>query len=285
MSTVLVTGANGFIGTELVSTLKKQGYNILEFNSSHGDVALQDFVEYYKNIEINHVFHLASQTYVPDSWVNPLKFYKTSVLGTGQILELCRNRKIPLTFVSAYLYGQPEVLPIKENSKIKPNNPYAHSKYLAEDMCKFYSEYYDVKVIIARPFNIYGKNQKEMFLIPHIINQALIKDTIKVKDLAPKRDYIYITDLISGLIKTLETKKQFCIYNFGSGSELSVGEIIEIVQEVVGTKKEVISEQEERTNEIMNVIADIELAKNDLAWIPKFSFKDGIKETINEMKI
>lgn len=285
MSTILITGANGFIGTELTSMLKSKGYSILEFNSSDGDIASNNFVEYYKDVKINHVFHLASQTYVPDSWINPLKFYKTSVLGTGQILELCRHEKIPLTFVSAYLYGQTEVLPIKESSKVNPNNPYAHSKYLAEDMCKFYSEYYDVKVTIARPFNIYGKKQKEMFLIPHIINQALTEDTIKVKDLLPKRDYIYITDLVNGLIKTLETKNKFSVYNFGSGIELSVAEIIKIIQDVIGTNKKVISEKKERSNEIMNVIADIECAKNDFGWMPKFSFKDGIEDTIKEMKI
>lgn len=283
MKSILVTGSNGFIGEALVETLKKIGFEVLKFNSSDGDIAEFDFVKRYEKQEIDYVFHLAAKTFVPDSWENPLEFYKTSVLGTGQILELCRHKNIPLTFVSAYLYGLPEKLPICEDDKVKSNNPYAHSKYLAEELCRFYSEYYDVKVIIARPFNIYGKNQKDMFLIPFIIKQVLIDDVIKVKDLYPKRDYIYLDDLIDGLVKTIENKKRFSIYNFGSGSELSVQEIIDIIQKIAGTKKEIISEKQERPNEIMNVVADIRKAKYELGWEPKFSFEKGIKYIIEDL--
>lgn len=287
MKNILVIGSNGFIGKALVETLQKVGFEVLKFNSSDGDISEFDFVKRYEKQKIDYVFHLASKTFVPDSWKNPLKFYKTSVLGTGQILELCKYKKIPLTFVSAYLYGVPEKLPISENDEIKSNNPYAHSKYLAEELCRFYSEYYNVKVTIARPFNIFGKNQKDIFLIPLIIKQVLHDDVIKVKDLHPKRDYIYLDDLINGLVKTIYIKKPFSIYNFGSGSELSVKEIIDIAQKIAGTKKKIISEKQERQNEIMNVIADISKAKHDLGWEPKFSFENGIKciiEDFNNVK-
>lgn len=284
MKNVLVTGANGFIGTALVQKLIEQNYNVLEFNSDDGDIADTNFCEVFINKNIDYIFHTAAKTFVPDSWKHPIDFYKTSVIGTGNILELCREQNIPITFVSAYLYGAPEKLPISEDDQIKSNNPYAHSKYLAEELCKFYSEYYDVKVTIARPFNIYGKNQKEMFLIPYIIKQVLNDSIINIKDLKPKRDYIYIDDLIDALVKTMQTKKQFSVYNFGSGIELSVEEIITIVQDVVSTDKKVVSENKERKNEIMNVVADITKAKIDLDWEPKFSFKDGIKDIIKDMK-
>lgn len=284
MKNILVTGSSGFIGTALVEALKSIGFNILKFDSLDGDISSYDFLKEYKNIDIHHIFHLAAKTFVPASWENPLEFYKTSVLGTGQILELCRHSNTPLTFVSAYLYGLPERLPISEDDKVKSNNPYAHSKYLAEELCRFYSEYYNVKVTIARPFNIYGKNQKDMFLIPFIIEQVLNSDTIKVKDLYPKRDYIYLDDLIHGLVKTIDNKKQFSIYNFGSGKELSVHEIIDTVQKIAGTNKEVISEKQVRHNEIMNVVADISKAKQELKWQPEFGFEDGIKEIMKDLK-
>ena len=284
MKTILVTGASGFIGSALVNQLKLSGFNILEFNSSMGDIVEFDFSTEYKDKKIQHIFHLASKTFVPDSWENPIDFYKTAVIGTGNILELCREQNIPLTFVSAYLYGLPEKLPICENDKIKSNNPYAHSKYLAEELCKFYAEYYSVKITIARPFNIYGKKQKDIFLIPYIIDQVLNNDDINVKDLNPKRDYIYLDDLIDGLIKTLDKTNNFSIYNFGSGTELSVSEIIKVVQNVAGMNKKVISEKNERKNEIMNVIADISKAENDLDWKPKFKFEDGIREIIKDLK-
>ena len=283
MKSILVTGANGFIGSALIESLESFGFNIIKFNSSDGDISNYNFLKKYENMDIDHIFHLAAKTFVPESWENPLEFYKTSVLGTGQILELCRHKNIPLTFISAYLYGLPEKLPISEDDKVKSNNPYAHSKYLSEELCRFYSEYYNVKVTIARPFNIYGKNQKDMFLIPYIIKQVLNDDVINVKDLYPKRDYIYLDDLIDGLVKTIENKKQFSIYNFGSGSELSVQEIIDIIQKIAGTKKEIISEKQERPNEIMNVIADITKAKYELGWEPKFSFEKGIKYIIEDL--
>lgn len=283
MSNILVTGASGFIGSALVKKLKSDGKNIIEFTSKNGDISEYDFTQKYKNKNINHIFHLAAKTFVPDSWENPKNFYKTSLMGTENILEFCRNKNIPLTFISSYLYGEPETLPITENSTVKPNNPYAHSKYLTEQLCKFYSEYYDIKITIARPFNIYGIKQNNIFLIPHIINQVLNHDEIKVQNLEPKRDYLYLEDLIDGLIKTIDSKKQFSIYNFGSGYSLSVQEIIDTIQSVANTNKKILSEHNERKNEIMDVAADISKAKTDLNWTPTTNFKDGIAKILKDL--
>jgi nucleoside-diphosphate-sugar epimerase len=282
MKSIFVTGSSGFIGKALVKSLKVNNFNVMEFNSSDGDIVETNFLELYNNKKIDHIFHLASKTFVPNSWENPVEFYKTSIIGTQNILELCRLKDISLTFVSAYLYGSPEKLPISEEDSVNSNNPYAHSKYLAEELCKFYSEYYHVQITIARPFNVYGKNQKDIFLIPHIINQVLNSDIINVKDLQPKRDYIYLDDLINGLIKTLDSRKIFSIYNFGGGSELSVQRIIDIIQRIAKTDKKIISEKQERKNEIMNVVADISKANIELNWKPIYSFENGIKEIIKD---
>lgn len=280
MKKILVTGSSGFIGESLVAALQQKNYQILTFDSKDGNISDVDLSQKYANEEIFHVFHLAAKTFVPHSWENPLEFYQTSILGTQQVLELCRKNTIPMTFVSAYVYGIPQETPISEKVPPTPNNPYAHSKYLAEELCKFYAEYYNVKITIARPFNIYGKNQKSHFLIPHILNQVLKDDQITVKDLHPKRDYIYLDDLIDGLIKTMKSDQTFSIYNFGSGKEISVEEIINIIQKIAGSNKEIISEQIERKNEIMNVVADITKAKADLNWEAEHSFEDGIREIL-----
>ncbi|MDY0116712.1 MAG: NAD(P)-dependent oxidoreductase [Sulfurimonadaceae bacterium] len=284
MKHILVTGADGFIGTALVNKLELMGVNVLKFNSANGNVAEYDFIKEYKDIEINHIFHLAAKTFIPDSWDKPLEFYRTSVIGTGNILELCRTKNISCTFVSSYLYGQPEKLPIAESDKIKSNNPYAHSKYLAEELCKFYAEFYNVNITIIRPFNIYGKRQKDIFLIPHIIHQVLNDKTIMVKDLNPKRDYLYLDDFIEGLVKTIAKTHGLKIFNFGSGTSISVKEIIEIIQKIAHTNKKVISEEVIRDNEIMNVIADISSAKHKLNWEPKYNFESGIQEIIGDIQ-
>ena len=284
MKTVLVTGANGFIGSALVEGLEQNGFNVIKYVSSMGSIVDFDFINEYRSIKIDHIFHLASKTFVPDSWSNPMSFYKVAVIGTENILELCRKQNISMTFVSAYLYGEPKQLPISENHHPRPNNPYAHSKYLAEDLCKFYSNFYNVKVVIARPFNIYGKGQNEEFLIPSIIRQALNTKVIKVRDLQPKRDYIYLDDLIEGLIKTSEINNQFSIYNFGSGSSISVESIINTVQKIIKSNKRVESAEMERKNEIMDVVADITKAQEELNWHPKINFEAGIKKIIEGMQ-
>lgn len=284
MKTILVTGAKGFIGSQLVSTLQSSGYTVVTFDSEDGDIVSTDLITRFQNTTLSHIFHLAAKTFVPDSWLNPSEFNKVSIMGTQQILELCRDQGCSLTFVSAYVYGTPESLPISENIMPKPNNPYALSKYLAEELCRFYNEYYDTKVIIARPFNIYGKNQNDTFLIPHIINQILTHSTITVKNLTPKRDYIFLDDLIDGLIKTIHVKEKFTIYNFGSSSSLSVKNIIDIIQTIAQTDKEIRSEEQERPNEILDVVADISKAKQELNWEPKYSFEDGIREILKDIK-
>lgn len=280
MKKVLVTGSNGFIGNSLVTVLKQNNYHVLTFDSKDGDICDINLSQKYVNEKIFHIFHLAAKTFVPNSWKNPLEFYKTSIFGTQQVLELCRQNTIPMTFVSAYVYGIPNKTPITEDVTPVPNNPYAHSKYLAEELCRFYAEYYNVQITIARPFNIYGRNQKKDFLIPHILNQVLNNAEITVKDLHPKRDYIYLDDLIDGLIQTIENDKKISIYNFGSGIEYSVKEIIDIIQIVAGTNKPIVSENSERPNEISSVVADISKAKKELGWAPKYSFEDGIREIL-----
>ena len=128
-----------------------------------------------------------ARTFVPDSWDDPQAFCQTNVLGTVNVLEFCRKKRIPMTYVSAYVYGHPDSLPIARDSAIRPSNPYALTKRLAEEACEFYASAYDLPVTTIRPFNVYGIGQAEHFLIPAIISQALDSgEKIVVKDLAPE---------------------------------------------------------------------------------------------------
>ncbi len=280
MKNVLVTGAGGFIGRRLVCALKDAGYLVHEFGSAGGDIADPATVERFNEVTVDFVFHLAGRTYVPDAWCEPGDFQRVNVAGTVNVLELCRRKKIPLTYVSAYLYGIPASLPVRETDRIDPNNPYALSKFLAESLCSFYAEHFDVPVTIIRPFNIYGPGQKGHFLIPEIIAQIKAGQPIRLKDLTPRRDYLYLDDLVDALVRTLNQEAGCHVYNIGYGSSLSVAEIVETIQSVAGTALPVVSENAPRHNEICDVYADISKAAQELHWHPHYSFKEGIKKMI-----
>jgi len=278
MKTVLVTGAEGFIGRRLVQALKQVGHETLELTKADGDIADPATLRCFDGVGIDFIFHLAGRTFVPDAWRDPADFQRVNVSGTVNVLELCRARKLPLTYVSAYLYGIPESLPVRESDKIEPNNPYALSKFLAEAECRFYAEYLNLSVTIIRPFNIYGPGQKGHFLIPEIISQVKAGKSIHLKDLTPRRDYLYLDDLVDALIRTLEPDPGCKMYNIGCGSSLSVAEIVGVIQSVAGTTLPVTSENAQRNNEIPDVYADISKAAKALNWRPKYSFTQGIKD-------
>jgi len=285
VSKILVTGASGFIGRALVSRLKAQGRDVVPVDSADGDIASRETLAKFAQQDIAHVFHLAGKTFVPDSWDDPQAFCQTNVLGTVNVLEFCRKSRIPITYVSAYVYGHPDSLPIGENSAIRPSNPYALTKRLAEEACEFYASAYDLPVTTIRPFNVYGIGQAEIFLIPAIISQAVdAREDIVVKDLAPRRDYVYLEDLVTALLATLDKTGGYRVYNIGSGVSLSVQEVIDAIQDVADTQKKVVCNNVARTNELMDVVADISKAGKELGWHPEYSFRAGIENIIRSKR-
>ncbi len=281
MNKILVTGAGGFIGKALVSKLSRSGYDVIGIDSRNGDITDEKLFLKFESEKIDHVFHLASKSYVPDSWRQTSLFYHTNVVGTQNVLDFCRRKRVNMTYVSAYMYGIPEKLPISENDRINPNNPYAHTKYLAEQICEFYSREFGLKVTVIRPFNIFGAGQRDIFLIPTIIDQAKNNKGIHLMDLLPRRDYIYIDDVVDALISSVASKTQFAVYNVGSGYSVSVKEIVDVIQSALHVNKPVTSDGQVRKNEIPDVVADIAKAKKELNWMPKISFAEGISRIIN----
>lgn len=280
VSKVLVTGASGFIGRALVAALERKGHEVVRLTSKDGEIDDPNKFKKLSNIGVLWVFHLAGRTYVPESWEDPLGFCRVNVLGVANVLEFCRTQGIPITYVSSYLYGEPESLPITENSPVRPNNPYALSKWLAEQICEFYSAVHGLPIIVIRPFNVYGVGQDELFLIPSVVRQALFGDAITVKDLQPRRDYVYLDDLVEALMLTMGKPDGYRVYNIGSGMSLSVREIIDVIQAVAHTNKKVVCTNVTRPNEINDVVADISRVRQDLGWYPRHSFSDGIRKII-----
>lgn len=277
MKNILVTGANGFIGKALVRRLSDCGYKVFEFDINIGDISEKDSLKIVEKKNIDHVFHLAARSFVPDSWKNPVEFYKTNVIGTANVLDFCRSHFCSVTYVSSYAYGTPDYFPIDENHPVKSYNPYSHSKNMAEEICEFYKKNFGVKITIFRPFNIYGPGQNEIFLIPEIIKQLVSsgKKIIEVNDLKPKRDYLYIDDFIDALMLSIDNTDG--IYNIGSGYSLSVEEIIKKAIKVSGIDKKYLSKNSSRKNEVNDVVADISKVKKELGWVVNTAFEKGLK--------
>lgn len=284
MSAFLITGGSGFVGRALARRLDSAGVSVIGLSSSDGDISNQATLDRYRSSEIQHVFHLAARSFVPQSWDDPIGFHRVNAVGTLNVLEFCRERCISLTYVSAYLYGQPIQQPIGESHPLVPNNPYALSKVQAEMACEFYARTHGLQVAVVRPFNVYGFGQNDNFLIPSILRQVIAASEIKVQDLAPRRDYLYIDDLVELLLATLKAPTGYNVYNGGTGSSLSVAEVITAAQAEAGTTKPVISGQSIRNHEIYDTRADIGKARKELGWAPKVGFCDGIRTIMARMR-
>jgi nucleoside-diphosphate-sugar epimerase len=274
---ILVTGATGFLGRHLVAALESQGCAVHMHSSADGDIA--DCA--LPMDSVSHVFHLAGESYVPESWQNPQAFYRTNVMGTVNVLEHCRRNQAALTLISSYVYGEPQRLPIAEDHPLAASNPYAHTKILAEHTARFYEQRFGVALTIVRPFNIYGPGQRPSFLIPSIVHQVLDPSAavVHVTDLRPKRDYVYVADAVTLLLATLRPGVRGT-YNLGSGRSVSVAEVAELANHAAGVRKQVVSADQPRPGEILDVVADTSRASAELGWRPSTPLAEGIAAVV-----
>ena len=271
---VLVTGGSGFVGRGLVDFLRGEGTEVLSPGRDILDVSAGSFPD----VSPDCVIHLAGRTYVPSSWSEPADFYRVNALGTVNVLEYCRRVQAKLIYVSGYCYGLPEILPIPETAPLRPNNPYAFSKSAAEAACRFFFECLQTPVTIVRPFNIYGPGQPAHFLVPRLVEQAidLTVDSIVVEDTTPRRDYVYLDDVIGAIASLRRNPKPGATFNIGSGESHSVEKLAEMVCSAAGVKKKIVSRDNRRVNDIPDVIADIAAIRNAVGWSPSTSLHDGL---------
>jgi nucleoside-diphosphate-sugar epimerase len=274
---VLVTGADGFIGSHLVKALRSLGYMVLTHSKRQGDI--KDCNLSFEGV--GHVFHLAARTFVPESWSAPLGFYEINVLGTVNVLEFCRAQSASVTLLSSYVYGPPARLPISEDEPLCAFNPYSHTKILAEQTALYYQRQFGVPITIVRPFNVYGPGQDPRFLIPTILTQAIDpgKSAIVVTDLRPRRDYLFVADLVDLLTRTA-FRREGGVFNGGSGSSWGVGDLIAMVNSLLPMSKPVYASGPVRPDEVIDVIADISRAEKEFGWVPRVTLLDGLRHTL-----
>lgn len=291
MKKILITGVTGFIGTHLIPQLienhKVIGISKNKIKSS------KNFISYNvditnKNFKIKNKFtdiiHMAAHSDVNYCNLNPTKCYELNVKSTQKMLEIARKNDSNFIFLSSsHVYGNPIKQPIVENSLCNPSTHYASSKRMSEILCETYAKTYGLDIQVARLFSVYGPKSPKSNLIFNIIDQIINNSKIILGNTYPKRDFIFISDVIIGLTKILNSKKKgFQIYNIGSGKSTSVENIVKNCLDISNKKLKIISSKEKRRkNEITDIQANISKMKKEFKWKTEISLKKGLEITYN----
>ena len=309
---VLVTGAGGFVGSHLVEGLVKSGARVrafLHYNSRNDWGMLEDVNKrILREVEVvasdlrdadavrrtvkgqQVVFHLVALIGIPYSYVNPRDVVDTNVGGTLNVLTAARDfnvQKIVHTSTSE-VYGTAQYVPMDEDHPVNPQSPYAASKLAADLLALSFHQSYDLPVAVIRPFNIYGPRQSARAVIPSIITQALVKRAVNLGSVSPTRDLTFVTDSASGFIAFAECERTVGeVVNLGSGREVSVSQLIEIVSACLNKKIKVVKEKKRirpEKSEVERLFSDSRKAKTLFGWDPKIDFEKGIKKTVSWME-
>jgi GDP-4-dehydro-6-deoxy-D-mannose reductase len=279
--TILLTGHTGFVGAALNRGLSSLDYDVIGVSRSTG-YELQSLNVSNQLPTSNLVIHLAGMVGVELSWKFPEEFLSVNYNSTLTIAEYARKHKVPVIFLSSYMYGDPKYLPIDEKHPTSFNNPYAYSKKISEEILYAYHKLYGIDVVVLRPMNLYGVGMAGSNIIDIISKQALLSDQITLRDLSPKRDYLHVDDLCAALLKTVGGKSLtgFNIFNLGYGVSYSVLDIVTEIGILLNRKLIVKETGEVRVNEIMDCYADISKFSNYFDWTPNLNIRDGLSRTL-----
>jgi nucleoside-diphosphate-sugar epimerase len=271
----IITGAGGFLGARVADEVEARGIEAVRLGRGSGFDLLRSEMPLDG---VDHVFHLAAETGVPDAWERPAAYHEVNAHGTVRILDQCRRAQVGVTYVGAYIYGVPRYLPIDEAHPVDANNPYAFSKWMGEEACAWYARTYDMRVTAIRLFNVYGPGQSNRFLVPHVVEQLLDESlpSLELLDLAPRRDYLFVDDAVEALLVS-RTAHGFALYNVGSGTSHSVGEVVDTAVAVSGIVKPVVDLQRSRPNEIPDVVADHSRLTAATGWRPRVDLAHGLQ--------
>ena len=273
---ILITGSLGFVGAEVVKRIKNDKVIKDSKNSEHID--LRNIEQVMKLGAADIVIHLGGKGSTKNLKWN--EYFENNILGTMNILEYCVKKNIKkMIYVSSYVYGNPEYIPIDENHPTNPHNAYTESKFLGEKLCEWYSKRTNLSVIILRPFNIFGKTLKEGFLITNLINSTKSGEKITIINRTSKRDFLYIDDFIDLIFKIIDYEAKFEIFNIGSGESYSFDEIIKKI-ETITSRKINLEYIENKENYIEDIKADITKINEKTNWKPKIKFNEGLQRIL-----
>ncbi|MCR0523032.1 NAD-dependent 4,6-dehydratase LegB [[Clostridium] innocuum] len=310
---VLVTGADGFIGSHLTERLLEKGYEVRAFiyyNSFNnwgwletlskenlnkieifaGDIRDPNGVrEAMKDIDI--VYHLAALIAIPFSYHSPDSYVDTNIKGTLNVLQAARDlgtKRILVTSTSE-VYGTAKYVPIDENHPYQGQSPYSASKIGADRIAESFYRSFNLPLTIVRPFNTYGPRQSARAVIPTIITQLLAgKEVIKLGSLTPTRDFNFVKDTVNGFISIAESDKTIGEeINIATQHEISIGQLAEELIKQINPNAKIVCEEERlrpKKSEVNRLLGSNEKIKRLTNWKPIYTFEEGLAETIEFFK-
>jgi len=308
---VLITGADGFIGSHLTEVLVRQGFNVRAFvyyNSFNSwgwlDKCAQDvkgqFEVFSGDIRDPHgvkesmrgcdaVLHLAALVAIPFSYNSPDTYVDTNIKGTLNVLQAARELGIGrlIHTSTSEVYGSARYVPITEAHPLQGQSPYSASKIAADQLAFSFHSSFELPVVIVRPFNTYGPRQSARAVIPTVITQiANGERSIKIGATTPTRDFSYVQDTVSGFVSALNGSGGLGhVINLGSNFEISIGETALLIAECMGVPVELISDEvrmRPQNSEVERLWADNTKAKEFFGWQPMYSGRDGFKRGLIE---
>jgi dTDP-glucose 4,6-dehydratase len=309
-STVLITGADGFIGSHLTEELVRQGHKVRAFvmyNSFNScgwlDQCADDvkgkFEVFAGDIRDPHgvreammgcdsVLHLAALIAIPYSYHSPDTYVDTNVKGTLNVLHAARELGVGrvLHTSTSEVYGTARFVPITEQHPLQGQSPYSATKIAADQLAYSFFASFGLPVVIVRPFNTYGPRQSARAVIPTIISQiASGQRQIKLGAVSPTRDFNYVQDTVAGFIAALNSDRGLGeVVNFGSNFEISIGDTAQLIAEVMNTKIEIVTDEiriRPADSEVERLWADNSKAREFFGWQPTYSGREGFKRGLS----
>lgn len=311
MKKVLVTGADGFIGSHLTEELVRQGFSVRaftlynSFNSwgwlDNTSQEIKDDIEIFSGdirdpygvktamVGCDTVLHLAALIAIPYSYHSPATYIDTNISGTLNIVQAARElglEKVVHTSTSE-VYGTAQFVPITEEHSLQGQSPYSASKIGADQIAMSFYRSFNTPVATIRPFNTYGPRQSNRAVIPTIITQiANGERNIKLGNLAPTRDFNFVKDTVAGFIAVAKNNAAIGeVINIGSNYEISIGDTVSLIADIMEVKININSETERlrpEKSEVERLWADNAKAKKLLNWEPAYAGREGLKRGLKE---
>jgi NAD dependent epimerase/dehydratase len=308
---ILITGADGFIGSHLVESLVRQGHKVRAFvfyNSFNswgwldncGSDVKGNFEVFTGDIRDPHgvkeamkgctaVLHLAALIAIPYSYHSPDTYVDTNIKGTLNILQAARELGVTRVIhtSTSEVYGTARFVPITESHPLQGQSPYSATKIAADQLAYSFYASFGLPVVIARPFNTYGPRQSARAVIPTIISQIVNgRRQIKLGAISPTRDFNYVQDTVNGFIAALNSDQGLGeVVNFGSNFEISIGDTVGLIAEVMGVEIQIITDKARLrpdNSEVERLWADNGKAQLLFGWQPSYSGRDGFKRGLSE---